>query len=359
MPWLPEQRMPMTDEVRNELIVNCIVVFITLVVVTLRVVGRVSGPGFGWDDALIVLATPMGVAMLICQGVFSTTGSGYNLAEHPQLLPNVPWILQVSFGMQPVYITLLALCKASMLCFYLRIFPTQFMKYASIICLVLVGLWNIACVFASIFLCKPISAQWTGQGVCGAYIPFIQSVIATNAAGDLVVMALPMRSLWHLQKRKTEKLAIMACFSLATAVVVCAIFRIIYISTVDLAMNVTGTMPTTILLFILEPNLAILCVSIPMLRPFFAKFRKGGGSSTERSGYPSALGSGTGNSKKGPRSKDLSTWEMGTYGHAVKGSHDANVSRADDESGSERRLTTTSIMQDEIRVQTDWSVRHD
>lgn len=57
MAWLPEQRMPMTDDVRNELIVNCIVVFITLVVVTLRVVGRVSGPGFGWDDALIVLAT--------------------------------------------------------------------------------------------------------------------------------------------------------------------------------------------------------------------------------------------------------------------------------------------------------------
>ncbi|CAH0054081.1 unnamed protein product [Clonostachys solani] len=323
MPWLPEQRMPMTAEVRNELIVNCIVVSITLVVVTLRVVGRIYGPGFGWDDALVVLAT-------------------------------------VSFGMQPVYMTLLALCKASMLCFYLRVFPTQFMKYASIICLVLVGLWNIACVFASIFLCKPISAQWTGLGVCGAYIPFIQSVIATNAAGDLVVMALPMRSLWKLQKRKTEKLAIMACFSLATAVVVCAIFRIVYISTVDLAMNVTGTMPTTILLFILEPNLAILCVSIPMLRPFFTRFRKGGGSSGEgSSGYPSALGSGAGNSKKGSRSKDLSTWEMGTYGHAMKGSHDANVSRADDESGSERRLTTTSIMQDEIRVQKDWSVRHD
>lgn len=57
MPWLPEQRMPMTDEVRNELIVNCIVVSITLVVVTLRVVGRIYGPGFGWDDALVVHAT--------------------------------------------------------------------------------------------------------------------------------------------------------------------------------------------------------------------------------------------------------------------------------------------------------------
>lgn len=56
--------------------------------------------------------------------------------------------------------------------------------------------------------------------------------------------------------------------------IICAIFRLIYISTVDLNSNVTGTMPTTIFLFILEPNLAILCVSIPMLRPFYAKYKR-------------------------------------------------------------------------------------
>lgn len=54
----------------------------------------------------------------------------------------------------------------------------------------------------------------------------------------------------------------------------CAVFRLIYISTVDLTLNITGTMPTTIFLFTLEPNLAILCVSIPMLRPFYRVYRK-------------------------------------------------------------------------------------
>jgi hypothetical protein len=38
---------------------------------------------------------------------------------------------------------------------------------------------------------------------------------------------------------------------------VIAIFRVIYIGQVDLATNITGTMPTTVLLFALEPNLAI------------------------------------------------------------------------------------------------------
>lgn len=168
----------------------------------------------------------------------TTTGSGHNLQEHSErtsddakpsirrsrycmltnlVLPNVPWILQVSFGMQPVYITLLALCKASMLCFFLRIFPTRFMQWSSKIALGFVIAWNIACVFASIFLCNPVSAQWTGQGKCGAYIPFIQSLIATNAVGDIIIMALPMHSLWNLQKRTVEKLAIMSCFGLGTA----------------------------------------------------------------------------------------------------------------------------------------------
>ncbi|KAJ4249190.1 hypothetical protein NW757_007766 [Fusarium falciforme] len=180
--WLPEQRMPVTTEVRIELIVNCIVVLVVLIVVALKVIGRLWGPGLGLDDVLVMLATPMGVAMLVCQGVFS-------------------------FGMQPVYIALLALCKASMLCFFLRIFPTRFMQWSSKIALGFVIAWNIACVFASIFLCNPVSAQWTGQGKCGAYTPFIQSLIATKA------------------KRTVEKLAIMSCFGLGTTCVVCAVFR--------------------------------------------------------------------------------------------------------------------------------------
>lgn len=55
--WLPEQRMPVTTKVRIELIVNCIVVLVVLIVVALRVIGRLWGPGLGLDDVLVMLAT--------------------------------------------------------------------------------------------------------------------------------------------------------------------------------------------------------------------------------------------------------------------------------------------------------------
>ncbi|KAH7322603.1 hypothetical protein B0I35DRAFT_509912 [Stachybotrys elegans] len=350
----PPEYLPMTVRVRNELIVNCVIVSITILVVTLRVIGRIHGPGLGWDDYAVMVAMPMGVAMLICQGMFSTSGSGYNLAEQPQLVANIPWILQLTFGMQPVYITLLALCKASMLFFYLRIFPTSFIKMASRILLGGVTAWTIAFVFASIFLCTPVSGSWTGVGRCGAYIPFIQSIIATNAVGDVIIMAIPMKSLWRLQKRTQEKLAIISCFSLASACVVCAIFRIIYISTVDLNSNITGTMPTTVLLFVLEPNLAILCVSIPMLRPFFVRFKQRLGFSVGSSGAAYASGGQSKPSRLNSQTGDA-TWEMSNYG-PKKGNHDIEVGAttlADD--SSEKNLTAPEMNRD-IRVQTTWAV---
>lgn len=49
--------LPVLNFVRGELIINCIVAVLVLVVVGLRVLGRRLGPGMGWDDALILGAT--------------------------------------------------------------------------------------------------------------------------------------------------------------------------------------------------------------------------------------------------------------------------------------------------------------
>ncbi|KAF4981155.1 hypothetical protein FZEAL_2989 [Fusarium zealandicum] len=330
---------PILGFVRAELIINCIIVLLVLCVVSLRILGRFRGPGIGWDDSLVIFAT----ALQCCAVKESLT-----------------------FGMQTIYVTLLASVKASMLCFFIRVFPTPFMQKTSKAALVFVGMWLISYLAACIFLCNPVSAQWTGLGKCGAYIPMIQSLIATNAIGDLVIMALPMHSIWQLQTRRTDKIGITSCFALGLACVVCAVFRLIYISTVDLNANVTGTMPTTIFLFILEPNLAILCVSIPMLRPFYAKYKKRmGGSrleeySDERSaGYVDRSRTGQ-RSHPGThiRAENLSTWEMDDYRPADKLQSDYVVAGFADEASSEKNLTATSSkgQKDDIKVETQWTV---
>ncbi|KAI9170702.1 hypothetical protein HJFPF1_00172 [Paramyrothecium foliicola] len=366
---------PVLDYVKAELIVNCIIVFITLSVVTLRVVGRCNGPGLWWDDYFVLLATPLGVGMLVCQGLCEFNPdrddperNGYNLEDNPELAVNVPRILELTFGMQVLYVILLAAVKASMLCLFLRVFVTEFVQRASKILLGFVLAWAIAYLCACVFLCTPISGQWTGQGKCGAYMPMIQSLITTNAVGDLVIMAIPMHSVWKLQMRSTEKLGIMATFALGLACVVCAIFRLIYISSVDLNKNITGTMPTTIFLFILEPNLAILCVSIPMLRPFYAKYRKrmGGSKLNETDEQTSAFqqsrtgGMGSKSRMTPAAAEPGAMWEMEEYYPADKArKNEPTVVAYGDESGSEKNLTSPSMTaKDEIRVQKEWTVTH-
>ncbi|KAF5022204.1 hypothetical protein F66182_5791 [Fusarium sp. NRRL 66182] len=369
----PQIFYPVLGYVKAELVVNCFVVLLVLCAVALRVTGRLMGPGIGWDDGLVMFATPLGVAMLCCQGLFAPVGNGYNLTKYPELAINIPFILKLTFSMQILYVTLLATVKASMLAFFIRVFPTDFMQKASKAALVFVGMWAIAYLGSCIFLCSPVEAQWTAQGTCGAYIPMIQSLIATNAIGDLIIMAMPMHSVWNLKTRRAEKIGITSCFALGLACVVCAVFRLIYISTVDLNGNITGTMPTTIFLFILEPNLAILCVSIPMLRPFYAKYKKRmGGSrldeySSERStGFRDRSRTGGTGASTGTqpsqvvRDPNLSTWEMDDYRPTDKVEHDYAVRGFPDESGSEKNLTASSShgKKNEISVETRWAVTH-
>ncbi|KAI1648988.1 uncharacterized protein F4817DRAFT_332477 [Daldinia loculata] len=364
---VPQVYMPILGFVKAELVVNCVLVFLVLTTVTLRVIGRLNGPGLGWDDYMVIFATPLGVGMLACQGLFAPVGNGYDLPEHPELAANIPFILQLTFCMQVIYVTLLASVKASMLFFFLRVFATPFMQRAGRICLVFVAAWLVSYLASCIFLCTPISGQWTGIGKCGAYIPMIQSLIVTNAIGDIVIMALPMKIIWSLQTRTTDKIGITSCFALGIACVICAVFRVIYISTVDLNSNITGTMPTTVFLFILEPNLAILCVSIPMLRPFWVRYKEStrGASKIREYSDQQTIGS-KGMKNSNQRSKNantltdtmnMTTWEMDDYNQEGN-KFDTTAATYADESGSEKNLTTSPQLpgQNGIAVETKWTV---
>ncbi|KAH9905669.1 hypothetical protein F4778DRAFT_673199 [Xylariomycetidae sp. FL2044] len=380
----PYVAVPPVDYVKAELAVNCVVVALVLLVVGLRVFARVTGPGLGLDDAFAVFAAPLGVGMVICAGFLLPVGSGYSLPAHPELAGNPMFILMMSFIMEIIYVLCLASSKASMLFFYKRVFCTDLMQTMVNIALGVLVLWTIAFECACIFLCTPVNAFWlSDQSTCGKFVPMIQSLIATNAVGDLIILLMPMATIWSLQMRKTDKAGLMACFALGLACIVIAIFRVIYLAKVDLTADILGTMPTTVFLFALEPNLAVLCVSIPMLRTLYARYRTRSGTSRLTDGKSnSKSGSGgasngirtigmiSGNgqqARRGPKGQaDLeSQWEMDDYydAKATKGRvENRTVVDAytvnDHESGSEKSLATRGhVPAGGIEVETKWSVQ--
>jgi len=187
---------------------------------------------------------------------------------------NMPYIMQITFAFTLIYLWTLAALKLSQLFLYMRVFAIHIKNWI-LAGMAVIIVWALVFTFVFIFLCNPVQQQWSLEriGRCMDQILVLKSLIMTNVLTDLFIFALPIRSVWKLQMRKTEKLAVISCFALGAACVVIGIVRFWQIYVIDLIGNLTGTSLTTFMLCSIELMLAGLCTNIPMLRPFYLRWR--------------------------------------------------------------------------------------
>ena len=124
----------------------------------------------------------------------------------------------MTFSFTLSYLWTLAALKLSQLFLYMRVFAIHIKNWI-LAGIAIVIIWAIVFTFIFIFLCNPIKQQWSLEriGHCMDQIFVLKALIATNVLTDLFVFALPIRSVWKLQMRKTEKLAVLSCFALGAA----------------------------------------------------------------------------------------------------------------------------------------------
>lgn len=114
----------------------------------------------------------------------------------------------------------------SQLALYMRVFANQLRVWVYGVGAIVI-VWAIIFNFLFIFLCDPISQQWTVErvGHCMDQILLLKALILTNMITDLFIVVLPIKSVWQLQMRKTEKFAVLACFGLGGACIVISLAR--------------------------------------------------------------------------------------------------------------------------------------
>jgi hypothetical protein len=139
---------------------------------------------------------------------------------------NLPVIMQITFAFTLVYIWCLTALKMSQLALYMRVFTLQLRGWVYGVGGIVI-VWALVFNFLFIFLCDPISQQWTVErvGHCMDQILLLKALILTNMITDIFIVLLPIRSVWKLQMRKTEKLAVLACFGLGGACVFISLAR--------------------------------------------------------------------------------------------------------------------------------------
>ncbi|KAK3989319.1 hypothetical protein QBC44DRAFT_291130 [Cladorrhinum sp. PSN332] len=283
--------VPMTNSARDALIGISFLWAINGVVVFFRLLGRFRGIGIGLDDVLAVVAFAFAGASIGFNASVYVSGVGHdfdpNSPYFPALLNNLSFMLKMTFIFTLFYIWALIALKLSQLWFYYRAFSVQLKVwiYASG---AVISIWGIIMTFVFTFLCTPVNLQWTldRPGKCMDQITVLKSIIMSNVLTDLLIVVLPMRTVWTLQMRKTEKFAVAGCFAIGLACVLIGIVRFWQIYVIDLLGNFTGTSLTTFMLCSVELMLAGICINIPMLRPFYLRWRQKHKSSGYDSSYP-------------------------------------------------------------------------
>jgi hypothetical protein len=103
---------------------------------------------------------------------------------------------QLTFAFQLIYILALSMIKASILCFYRRVFVSTRLLLSTKVMFGVVAVWGLAHSLTAIFICAPVSYQWdlTIKGKCGDQIKLFQSLITTNILTDAMIMIIPVYS---------------------------------------------------------------------------------------------------------------------------------------------------------------------
>ena len=115
-----------------------------------------------------------------------------------------------------VYNISITLPKVSVLLFYARVFTTQSkpFKYALWCSHFLVASWLISITSVTVFGCNPIKKIWllTTPGHChpNSVLWLVNAI--SSVVIDLILLLLPLPTLWHLQMKSSRKILIMAVF---------------------------------------------------------------------------------------------------------------------------------------------------
>ncbi|MCJ1478592.1 hypothetical protein MMC13_007273 [Lambiella insularis] len=122
--------------------------------------------------------------------------------------------------------------------------------------------------FEMAFLCHPLAYNWdpsTPGGGCGNRNASSVSSDMVNLFTDIMVIALPLPTIWHLHLPLRPKLGLMLVFSLGMFIL--RLQSLYAISFTD----PTFTLPMVLMWSVLEAELLVIAANLPTLRPILAR----------------------------------------------------------------------------------------
>lgn len=206
-------------------------------------------------------------------------------------LDDMTSFLQITFAIEITYYTILFSIKTSIIAMYLRFAVSKTFRHLCNGTIILHTLFFLVCLACTIWQCRPVEKAWDvlGQmsGTCINTTAFFYFTSGFNIVTDLWILLLPIPTLRYLRIRQREKVALYGVFGIGIFATALSVVRLQSIYTFTLSKDPFHDGILVNLWSMIEVNSAIICASIPAMKPLFTpqQFLAGIRSSKNKSGY--------------------------------------------------------------------------
>ncbi|KAJ0309102.1 hypothetical protein COL5a_001223 [Colletotrichum fioriniae] len=176
-----------------------------------------------------------------------------------------------AYGVQTLFAICLGFIKIGITLMLQRVFFVRGFKIAARITTGLCVCWMLFTILIGIFICQPVAMNWnpaTPGGKCGDQNAAFAAVGYFDLATDLIILVLPIPMVYNLQLRWPHKVALYIIFGAGALTMIFAALRLKNVLTMDFT-DVTYSQVGVVLMGTLEPGVAIIVSSSPLLKPIF------------------------------------------------------------------------------------------
>ncbi|KAL5339806.1 hypothetical protein BJX70DRAFT_139713 [Aspergillus crustosus] len=227
----------------------------------------------GAAEYLILAALVIVYIFIAIQWILSIAGgAGRHVGEVDP--SSVVVTLKAILPLEALYGIVMSLVKTSIMVFYLNIFGSKrSFRMGVAITMTIVWLWAISVILETLLLCRPLAFNWDitlEGGKCGNRNATYVVTGTLNLVTDLMVMALPIPHIWKLQLGIAKKIALSVVFSMGLLVSIISVVRLVALMAIDFN-DITHSVQMGVLWTVVEPELAILCANMPILKPVLSR----------------------------------------------------------------------------------------
>ncbi|KAK2745164.1 hypothetical protein FQN55_006288 [Onygenales sp. PD_40] len=179
------------------------------------------------------------------------------------------------------YTVSLPFAKCSILAFYLRLSQERVFRILVYLTIGFIASYATSGVLVIIFSCNPVAGSWDLDVAALKTTYCINRPInylaqsSFNIFSDLVIILLPVRTIWGLHMPTTQRLSIIAIFACGFFVCIVSIIRLESIITLLKSPDLTWDTTDVLIWSTIESHITILCACAPHLKPLVTRFIPG------------------------------------------------------------------------------------